>query len=417
MAFDAEARRRQRQEKAAARQEAARKQKKLLIRLGIAAAVLLVCLVVILALPKGEPEPVQTQPDPTEVSGETQPTQTPPETVLHLVFGGDLNITDKVVDSGISAYDYTETFQDVAHLFADADIAALNFEGILADGPYGSASGSAPMGLANALNRAGVDVLQLANSCSLNKGLSGLSATIDNVRTAGMQPLGVKKANENTDSFVIYEVNGVRIAYVAFTKGMDGLALPAGSEGSVNVLYTDYDGMYQKVDEEGILKTMSQVNSYSPDLTVAMLHWGSKLNDTISSSQKKIIELLQSQGVDAIVGTHSHYVQKMELDDQGRFVAYSLGDFMSDGEEAGTEYSVILDLEVTRDNVTGKTTITGYSYTPTFTVHESGKPLRVVRINEAMTAYENGYLEAVSQQTYDAMKYALTRIEARTTGQ
>ena len=419
MAFDFEARRRQRQAQAEKRREADRKKKKLLIRLGIAAAVLLVCLVVLLALPKGEepPEPVQTQPVETDPSGETQATQPPAETVLHLVFGGDLNITDKVVDSGTGAYEYPQTFLDVAHLLADADITALNFEGILAGAPYGGTTGSAPQGLVNALDKVGVDVLQLANSCSLNKGLSGLSATIDSVRSAGMEPLGVKKANEDTDSFVIYEIDGVRIAYVAFTKGMDGLALPAGSEGSVNVLYTDYDGMYQDVDEQGILTVMSQVNSYAPDLTVAMLHWGSKLNDTISASQKEIIQLLQSLGVDAIVGTHSHYVQKMELDEQGRFVAYSLGDFMSDATEAGTEYSVLLDLEVTHSNVTGKTTITDYSFTPIFTVHEEGKPLRVVRIYEAMEAYENGYLEAVSAQTYSDMAYALTRIEARTGGQ
>ena len=417
MAFDHEARRRQRQEKAAARRESDRKKKRLLIRLGIVVAVLLICLVVILALPKGEETPaIPTQPVETDPTGETQ-TLPPAETVLHLVFGGDLNITDRVVASGTGAYNYTETFMDVAHLFADADIAALNFEGILADAPYGTAAGSAPQSLATALDKAGVDVLQLANSCSLNKGLSGLSATIDAVRTAGMVPLGVKKANENADSFVIYEVDGVRIAYVAFTKGMDGLALPAGSEGSVNVLYTDYDGMYQKVDINGILQVMSRVNSYEPDLTVAMLHWGSKLNDTISTSQKEIIDLLQTQGVDAIVGTHSHYVQKMELDAQGRFVAYSLGDFMSDGTEAGTEYSVILDLEVTRNNVTGNTTITNYSYTPIFTVHEENLPLRVVRIPEAMKAYENGYLEAISDKTYSDMAYALTRIEARTTGQ
>ena len=261
-------------------------------------------------------------------------------------------------------------------------------------------------------------MLQLANSCSLNKGLSGLSATIDNVRTAGMEPLGVKKANESTDTFVIYEIQGVRIAFVAFTKGMDGLTMPPGSEGSVNVLYTDYDGMYQDVDEQGILQVLSQVNSHNPDLTVAMLHWGSKLNDTISSSQKEIIDLLKGQGVDAIIGTHSHYVQKMELDPQkGQFVAYSLGDFMSDGVEAGTEYSVLLDLEVTRNNKTGKTIISNYSYTPIYTVHEENKPLRVVRIHEAMKAFENDHLEAVSQQTYDSMKYALTRIDARVKGE
>ena len=245
MAFDPEERKRRRQELAAKRRENDKKKKKLLIRLGIAAAVLLVCLIVLLALPGGDETPdTPPQLQQTEPAG-TQPPETtePAEQTLHLVFGGDLNVTDRVVASGTGAYDYTETFLDVAHLLADADLTALNFEGILADAPYGGTTGSAPQGLATALANAGVDAVQLANSCSLNKGLSGLATTIDNTRTAGMAPLGGKKSNENTDTFVIYEIRGVRIALVAFTKGMDGLAMPPGSEGSVNVLYEDYDGM------------------------------------------------------------------------------------------------------------------------------------------------------------------------------
>jgi hypothetical protein len=39
-----------------------------------------------------------------------------------------------------------------------------------------------------------------------------------------------------------------------------------------------------------------------------------------------------------------------------------------------------------------------------------------VRIDEAMAAYEAGYMDRVSKETYDAMAYALARIEARVNG-
>jgi hypothetical protein len=84
--------------------------------------------------------------------------------------------------------------------------------------------------------------------------------------------------------------------------------------------------------------------------------------------------------------------------------------------ELGTEYSVILDLEITKDHDTGKTRITGYSYTPTFTVTQDKLPVRVVRIKEAMAAYEAGHIDRVSKEIYDAMANALKRIEARVTG-
>ena len=60
-----------------------------------------------------------------------------------------------------------------------------------------------------------------------------------------MEPLGVYESNaafKEGKGYTIRNVQGVKIALVAFTKGMDGLALPAGNEKCVNVLYKDYEG-------------------------------------------------------------------------------------------------------------------------------------------------------------------------------
>lgn len=340
-------------------------------------------------------------------------------TVIHLVAAGDVNVSDAIVASGGASYDYTETFLDVAHLLAEGDITVVNFEGNLCGSPYGSTSHSAPQSLAEALDRSGVDLVQLANSYSINQGISGLQATIQSVKDAGMEPLGVyadERAYKAGKGYTIKEVEGVKIAFVAFTKGMDGMTLPQGSEHCVNVLYSDYDSTYQDLNTSAITAVLDAVEAEKPDLTVAMLHWGSEYNDTISQTQESIVSLMQARGVDAIIGTHPHYVQQMTYDPEtGNFVAYSLGDLLSDGERSGTEYSVILNLEITKSD--GATKITGYTYTPVFTVAERGSTLRSVRIAEAMSAYDSNYLESVSETTYNAMAYALTRIEARVKGE
>jgi poly-gamma-glutamate synthesis protein (capsule biosynthesis protein) len=309
---------------------------------------------------------------------------------------------------------------DVAHLLASGDISSINFEGNLYGAPYGSTF-SAPQTMAEALKKAGVDLVQMANSFSINRGIAGLTASIDAIRAAGMEPLGVYATNEEFKAgkgYVIRNVRGVKMAFVAFTKGMDGMALPPGSENCVNVLYEDYDSAYQTVDSEKITSILSAAKKEKPDIIVALLHWGSEYNDAISKSQNEIVSLLQRNGVDAIIGTHSHYVQKMSYNaETGQFVAYSLGDFFSDAARAGSEYSVVLDLEITKDNATGKAKITGYSCTPIFTVHEEEKPLKVVRIAEAVQAYKDGHLGKVSAATYEKMLYALDRIAARIAGQ
>ena len=332
---------------------------------------------------------------------------------------GDLNVTDRLVASGGSSYDYSQTFLDIAHLLADADLTTVNLEGNFCGAPYGS-SASAPQDLALTLRKAGVDMIQLANSYAIHRGISGLHTTIDTVRQSGMEPVGVfKNANEynQQNGFTLFEVQGVRVAVVAFTKGMDCTTLPPGNENCVNILYSDYDSVYQKINRDKINQVMDAVNLAAPDITIALLHWGSEFNDAISSSQKTIRNLLFETGVDAIIGTHPHYVQEIQYDPQaGTLVAFSLGDFASDADRAGSEYSILLQLEITTNNIDGTCRLTGYEYIPIFSVAEEGKPTRILRIREAMAAYETAYLDAVSKETYDAMAYALMRIEQRVAG-
>ena len=364
----------------------------------------------------------QAETDQTEQADQTEPTQEDTKTkTIHIAAAGDVNVTDKVVASGGVNYVYTDTFMDVAHLLADADVAVVNLEGNLCGAPYGTNSASAPQGLMDALDKAGVDLVQLANSYSINKGISGLKQTIDGVRAAGMEPLGVyadEAAYKEGKGYTICTVEGIKIAFVAFTKGMDGMALPAGSENSVNLLYTDYESTYQQINREGIAKVLDAASKENPDVVIAMLHWGSEYNDTISTSQEGIVKFLKESGVDAIIGTHPHYVQKMEFDQEtGTFVAYSLGDLISDAERSGTQYSVILDLEITKDLRNGNVSITNYSYVPIYTVAEKENPVRVVRIAEAMFAYDCYFLGRVSSETYTDMQYALERVAARISGE
>ena len=421
MALDRDELNKRRQQREALRKKRQAEQRTLMIRLVIAAVVLLLVGALVFALSRGNtdtPTPETTlaqQEDPVET---TVPRETEaPTTVIHLAAAGDLNVTDKVVASSSGDLDYTAAFRDVLPLLASADLTVMNFEANLVGMPYGSERRSAPQSLVQALDKAGVDILQMANSWSIHNGINGLVSTLQTIRQSGIEPVGAYGTRDEfrqSGGYTIRDVNGIKVGIVAFTKGMNSMALPSGSENCVNLLYTDYSSNYQNVDTKGITGILEDLQEERPDITVAMLHWGSEVNDQISSSQKKIANLMFSEGVDVIIGTHPHYVQSILFDEEaGTFIAYSLGDFFGDASQAGTEYSIILDLEITKDNETGVTKVTGYDYTPIFTVHEEGKPLRVARIREAMAAYSDNFVDKVSDQTYHDMEYALGRIEAR----
>lgn len=426
MAFDdneMEQRRKLREEQ---RQRLLRQQKQLRIRLGIAAAVLIACTVLIVVVSRrsaaapdeGKQQTAPTQwgiPEPEDM--ETQPTEESlGQTVVNIAFAGDLNINDAVVNACTGDYNYTRVFRDVLPQLSDADLTVVNFEGNVSGAPYGSETSSAPKELLDALVRAGVDMLQVANSCAISNGMIGLQATLQAMENAGLEPVGAYASvsdAKKSGGYTIREVNGVRIAFVAFTKGMDSMALPEGSERCVNLLYKDYASNYQQVNYDGIRSIMRAASRERPDVTIVLLHWGSEYNDTLSRTQQNIMELIYDEGADAIIGTHPHYVQTMEFDEaKGRFTCYSLGDFLNEGIRTGTDYSVILNLEISKDNDTDATRITGFSYTPIYTVAEKGT-LKVVRLEEAIEAYNQNNLDAVNAKTFANMEYGLGRIEDR----
>ena len=424
MALGPEEMKRRREKREADRKRRAAQKRRLRIRLLIAAVVLIGCGLLIFLLstkPKAPAKPEQTEPPETAAEQTARETEAGPTTTVRIAFTGDLNVTDRVVAAGGGAYDYTNLFLSVTPILADADLAVVNLEGNLCGSPYGTSTSSAPQQLLDGLKNAGVDMIQLANSYSISNGISGLQSSINAVYAAGMEPLGVyadQASFRASKGFTIREVGGIEIAFVAFTKGMDGMALPESNKDSVNVLYTDYDSTYQKVDTEGITQILENVERASPDITIALLHWGSEYNDTISESQEKILKLMKENGVDVVVGTHPHYVQQMIFDRAaGTFIAYSLGDFCGDAERAGSEYSAIVELEITKERASGTTKVSGWQYYPTFTVNERGHPLRILRLQEGIAAYEERALDRVSQATYEKMLYALQRVEARIKGE
>ena len=190
---------------------------------------------------------------------QTQPQQTAPEqpktgtTVINISVAGDLNVTDGVLENAAheNGYDFSQTFLDVAPILSGADLALLNFEGNLGGGSYGTATGAAPLELAKTVKSIGVDAVQTANSASIRQGVSGLVTTLEAFDRVGLTTLGTFADSDDfrrSGGYEILEVEGIRIALVAFTKGMDNLGLPAGSESCVNLLYKDYSTDYKKVD-------------------------------------------------------------------------------------------------------------------------------------------------------------------------
>lgn len=337
---------------------------------------------------------------------------------LTIAAAGDVTVTQALLDSGKQAdgqYDFTDTFLRVAHLLGDADLTLCNLEANFCGAPYAAEQYQCPEALLTALARVGVDFVQTANTASIYNGTSGLQATISAVKAAGMEPVGTfpsPEAASSSGGYTIVEANGIRVALVAFTKGVGNLNLPEGMEHCVNLLYTDYSTTYQEIDRAGILRVLDRIREEKPDITLALLHWGSENDRTVSDTQEKIRRLMLEGGVDVILGTHSHLVGPIEeqtVSERKTLTAFSLGNLAADTQDTATNQGIVLKLEITKAD--GVTTVTGYDYTPIYLAgpEEAGK-LQVMDTARAIALCQAGSVDALPVESLESLERSLERV-------
>lgn len=352
-----------------------------------------------------KPSPPILSEKPTEGSG-----------TVTLAAVGDICMTDAMLASmrrADGSYEFLPLFGDTVSTVAAADLAMGNFEGNFAGTPY--TNGSYPDELAAALGNVGFDLLQTANTYSIQNGLAGLERTKSVIEGEQIAALGtyVSKSDATANRVLVREANGIRIAFVAFTKGLGGMSIPAGSEYCTNLLYTDYSGNYARVDTDGITAVLAQARSLQPDVIVAALHWGSEGSSEVSKTQQQIAELLLRNGVDVILGSHSHKAGQVERrtvhfsdgSSKEAVIAYSLGDYCTT-EESGINVSLILKLKFTRDHESGVTTLTDVGYTPIATVDlgaEAKQRYLVLNMDNAIELYESNYFDRIPEDLYHTL--------------
>ena len=368
--------------------------------------------------------------DTRDAAPAVQETSAPANTATATIAAvGDLTVSDALVADALQSdgsYNFSPCLLSVAPLLGSADLTIGNLELTFSGEPYGGSTCSAPESLAGTLSTLGFDILQTANSKSLAGGISGLRSTLDTLAANGLSPLGTyatQQARASSGRVLLREVNGIRFAFFAYTKGFDGMSIPTGSEYCANVLYEDYDTAYSKVDQADILSVIREAQALEPDVIIAMVHWGSEYKMTVSKTQEELAALMFENGVDVILGTHSHMVGPMETKTVTRsdgtekevFLAYSLGNFLASSSEAYTQDSIVLNLTFTKDLDAGTTSLSANSYTPVYLAdygEDAANRFQTLGIDQSLQLYDESYIYRVSERTRGELLEALEDLEA-----
>lgn len=335
----------------------------------------------------------------------------------------DTQIKDGQVDE--TTYDFSKAFGAVMAQTISPDLTVGNLElNFLGYAPYtGSPQGptyfNSPEILASNLADIGFDILQTANTYSIVNGIGGLQSTINFLNQASIDHVGTHSTDpalSGSGGVVLRDVNGIKIAFIGFTKGLNGFTLPPNNMYSVDLLYTDYNTAYEQVNVTAITDRIEAAKATEPDVIVAMLHWGSEYDLTISKTQEEIRDLMFKNGVDVILGSHTHVVGPMEMvevktndgEEKECFVAYSLGNFYSDMTKPYTQESVILNMEFTKDGKTGDTVISDVNYVPLYILDRgedtTGTRFEVLPIRKAIASSTVEEYEDVMNTAIDNLK-------------
>ena len=334
----------------------------------------------------GEPTGGETPDTPEPPAPSVLPSpELPPS--ARIQFAGDILLHSgpvKTAKTGENTYDFRPFFEEIAP-YIDGDLAICNIET-----PIDVKGGNkdltsypmfnAPREILSALRGAGFDTAINANNHSFDKGFDGLVATRANLEAAGFKFTGTYETREQRDTYLILDVNGIKVGLIAYTDALNGLDtyIP---ESKRAFAIRKFSSASTK-DVPRMLEDMDSCRDAGAELIILALHWGAEYKDDPNDTQKEIARQLCAGGADILMGNHSHCVQPIvwlpgREEDHESLCVYSMGNFFADQIGLNppvpkTQYSMIMTAVITKD-ADGDAFVESAEYLPTYTYRYPNK--------------------------------------------
>lgn len=248
-----------------------------------------------------------------------EPEKAMPDT-LTIAMTGDIMMGTTFPSVMLPANDGKNLFRDVKDLLVNADLAVGNLEGALCDGGQSTKKVSnvsyafrMPTRFAPLLKDAGYDFLSMANNHANDFGTEGIESTERCLKEQDIRFSGIAGRVRSA----VVERNGVRYGLCAF----------------------GHNGYTMKHNDLTLVKEVIDELRQQSDIVVVSFHGGAEgqsyshlpqgreifLNED-RGSLREFAHFCIDNGADVVYGHGPHVVRCVEVY-QGRFIAYSLGNF------------------------------------------------------------------------------------------
>lgn len=256
-----------------------------------------------------------------------------------VVFGGDVMTHTPQLTAARTAdgYSFERSFEYVAPIMQQADLAIVNLETTLSRRPpyTGYPMFRSPVELAEDLKWAGVDAVALANNHICDGGKVGLQTTVNVLDSLNICYMGAY-ADSLARQPLYLSAGDLTLAMLNYTYGTNGLATPNG------MIVNRIDTMQMSVD-------IASIDRERADAICLMLHWGEEYQRRPNRAQSAIAEFARRHGVELIIGSHPHVVQPIECDSAARWATvYSLGNMVSNQQWRYSDGGLMVEVVLSR---------------------------------------------------------------------
>jgi Bacterial capsule synthesis protein PGA_cap len=262
---------------------------------------------------------------------------------LVLAAVGDVTFGEQV-GPAVTEYGGAYPWTGVARTLRAADVTVGNLETSVSTRGVASVKQYTFRGPPEALpamaQRAGFDVLTLANNHSMDYGPDALLDTIRNVRAAGIRSIGAGANELQAHRPAIVEAGGLRVAFLGYSD-VNPLGFPA----------TQWTPGTARADPTLIARDVRAARRRA-DVVVCFFHWGTELHADPDSRQRQLAAACLDAGARVVLGAHPHVFGSVTRPGTRSLVAWTLGNFVfpSSGETART---AILEVRLDRSGVRG----------------------------------------------------------------
>ncbi|MFC5339120.1 CapA family protein [Leucobacter denitrificans] len=292
--------------------------------------------------PAPEPAPVAPTPEP-EPEPEPMPgvgPECPTNHCVSVAFAGDFLFHQGLWspfaiptnDAGQN-FDFMPLFEGAKPYLDKADLAIYQQETPLSapGGPYaGFPLFSTPPEVADAAKAIGFDVATTASNHSVDMGTEGLVRTLDKLDAVGLQHTGTYRAEGERDVPLIVEANGVKIAIITSTYGLNG-------NYSEFPWQVDFSGIDFDLDVERSIEKAKKAREMGADLVIGIQHNGAEYWSEPTVEQTADAHALMDSGeFDFMYDHHTHSIQPFEMYN-GKWILYGTGNFISESAPADTQ--------------------------------------------------------------------------------